>query len=149
MRIYKGHGHAVTSIVILGNVMVTACLDKLVRVYELQSHDRLQVYGGHSDMVMCMAVHKSVMYAGCYDGSVHATRLNLTVNFRCWWQNCGLIFGVAEHLVDHLVSDHSSPNLQTFKCRWRDCSAFFSSQSAVRQGLPAHMKSHVETDSEL
>lgn len=36
VRIYKGHGHAVTSIVILGKVMVTACLDKLVRVYELQ-----------------------------------------------------------------------------------------------------------------
>lgn len=36
LRIYKGHGHAVTSIVILGKVMVTACLDKLVRVYELQ-----------------------------------------------------------------------------------------------------------------
>lgn len=36
VRIYKGHDHAVTSIVILGKVMVTACLDKLVRVYELQ-----------------------------------------------------------------------------------------------------------------
>lgn len=39
VRIYKGHGHAVTSIVILGKVMVTASLDKLVRVYELQVQD--------------------------------------------------------------------------------------------------------------
>uniref|UniRef100_A0A3Q3N199 Zinc finger protein 106-like n=1 Tax=Labrus bergylta TaxID=56723 RepID=A0A3Q3N199_9LABR len=149
VRIYKGHGHAVTSIVILGKVMVTASLDKLVRVYELQSHDRLQVYGGHSDMVMCMAVHKSVIYTGCYDGSVQAVKLNLMKNYRCWWQNCSLIFGLAEHLVQHLVRDHNNPNLQTVKCRWRSCSAFFSTQQSVRQELPEHMKSHVEKDSRV
>ncbi|XP_038582999.1 zinc finger protein 106 [Micropterus salmoides] len=149
VRIYKGHGHAVTSIVILGKVMVTACLDKLVRVYELQSHDRLQVYGGHSDMVMCMAVHKSVIYTGCYDGSVQAVKLNLMKNYRCWWQNCSLIFGMAEHLVQHLLSDHSNPNLQTVKCRWRGCSTFFSTQQSVRQELPEHMQSHVENDSRV
>ncbi|XP_067428776.1 zinc finger protein 106 isoform X1 [Thunnus thynnus] len=149
VRIYKGHGHAVTSIVILGKVMVTACLDKLVRVYELQSHDRLQVYGGHSDMVMCMAVHKSVIYTGCYDGSVKAVKLNLMKNFRCWWQNCSLIFGMAEHLKQHLIGDHSNPNLQTVKCRWRGCSTFFSTQQLVRQELPKHMQSHVEKDSKV
>ena len=36
VRIYKGHNHAVTVVNILGKVMVTACLDKFVRVYELQ-----------------------------------------------------------------------------------------------------------------
>ncbi|XP_071323660.1 zinc finger protein 106 [Trachinotus anak] len=149
LRIYKGHGHAVTSIAILGKVMVTACLDKLVRVYELQSHDRLQVYGGHSDMVMCMAIHKSVIYTGCYDGSVQAVKLNLMKNYRCWWQNCSLIFGMEEHLVQHLVGDHSNPNLQTVKCRWRGCDAFFGSQQSVRQKLPEHMQGHVENDSKV
>ncbi|XP_013871165.1 zinc finger protein 106 isoform X2 [Austrofundulus limnaeus] len=147
VRIYKGHSHAVTSIVILGKVMVTACLDKLIRVYELQSHDRLQVYGGHSDMVMCMAVHKSVIYTGCYDGTVQAVKLNLLKNYRCWWQGCSLIFGVPEHLFHHLTQDHSNPNLQTAKCRWRDCNSFFATQQAVRQDLPEHMQSHVENDS--
>ncbi|MED6267508.1 hypothetical protein CHARACLAT_012986 [Characodon lateralis] len=146
VRIYKGHGHAVTSIVILGKVMVTACLDKLVRVYELQSHDRLQVYGGHSDMVMCMAVHKSVIYTGCYDGSVQAVKLNLMKNYRCWWQSCFLIFGIPEHLSQHLVGDHSNPNLQTVKCRWKECNRFFSTQQSVRQELPEHMQSHVDGD---
>ncbi|XP_034756446.1 zinc finger protein 106-like isoform X2 [Etheostoma cragini] len=149
VRIYKGHDHAVTSIVILGKVMVTACLDKLVRVYELQSHDRLQVYGGHSDMVMCMAVHKSVIYTGCYDGSVQAVKLNLMKNYRCWWQNCALIFGMVEHLVQHLVRDHSNPNLQAVKCRWRGCSTFFGTQQSVKQKLPEHMKRHVESDSTI
>ncbi|XP_034435143.1 zinc finger protein 106 isoform X2 [Hippoglossus hippoglossus] len=147
LRIYKGHGHAVTSIVILGKVMVTACLDQLVRVYELQSHDCLQVYGVHSDMVMCMTIHKSVIYTGCYDGSVQAVKLNLLNNYRCWWQNCSLIFGMAEHLVQHLVGDHSKPSLQMVKCRWRGCEKFFSTQQAVRQKLPDHMRNHVENDS--
>ncbi|XP_037607356.1 zinc finger protein 106 isoform X3 [Sebastes umbrosus] len=149
VRIYKGHDHAVTSIVILGKVMVTACLDKLVRVYELQSHDRLQVYGGHSDMVMCMAVHKSVVYTGCYDGSVQAVKLNLMKNYRCWWQSCAMIFGMAEHLLQHLVRDHSNPNLQAVKCRWRSCSTFFGTQQSVQQTLPEHMQSHVENDSKV
>ncbi|XP_068593399.1 zinc finger protein 106 isoform X2 [Cebidichthys violaceus] len=149
VRIYKGHDHAVTSIVILGKVMVTACLDKLVRVYELQSHDRLQVYGGHSDMVMCMAVHKSVVYTGCYDGSVQAVKLNLMKNYRCWWQNCALIFGNAEHLLQHLVRDHCNLNLQAVKCRWRGCSTFFGTQQSVQQNLPEHMQSHVENDSKV
>ncbi|XP_061609519.1 zinc finger protein 106 [Phyllopteryx taeniolatus] len=149
LRIYKGHAHAVTAIVILGKVMITACLDKLIRVYELQSHDRLQVYGGHSDMVMCMAVHKSVIYTGCYDGSVRAVKLNLMKNYRCWWQNCSLIFGMAEHLVQHLVADHSNPSLEAVVCRWRGCSAFFSTQQAVKQELPEHMQSHVDVDSKV
>ncbi|XP_029902441.1 zinc finger protein 106 [Myripristis murdjan] len=149
VRIYKGHGHSVTSIAILGKVMVTACLDKLVRVYELQSHNRLQVYGGHSDMVMCMAIHKSVIYTGCYDGSVQAVKLNLMENYRCWWLPCSLIFGVGEHLIQHLLKDHSNPQLQTVKCRWRGCNAFFATQDAVKQELPEHMRSHMEQDSKM
>ncbi|KAK1888928.1 Zinc finger protein 106 [Dissostichus eleginoides] len=149
IRIYKGHNHAVTSIIILGKVMVTASLDKMVRIYELQSHDRLQVYGGHSDMVMCMAVHKSMIYTGCYDGSIQAVKLNLMKNYRCWWYNCTLIFGMAEHLSEHLLRDHSNSNLQAIKCRWRGCSSFFGTQQAVREKLPEHMQSHVEKDSEV
>ncbi|CAN9507885.1 unnamed protein product [Ophioblennius macclurei] len=147
VRIYKGHGHAVTSIVILGKVMVTACLDKLVRVYELQSHDRLQVYGGHSDMVMCMAVHKSVIYTGCYNGTVQAVKLNLMNNHRCWWQNCSLIFGMPEHLVQHLIGDHTNPSLQSVKCRWRNCSTYFATQQLIKEKLPEHMQKHVQDDS--
>lgn len=36
LRVYEGHSHAVTVVAVLGKVMVTACLDKLVRVYDLQ-----------------------------------------------------------------------------------------------------------------
>ncbi|KAM9778225.1 zinc finger protein 106-like isoform X3 [Syngnathus typhle] len=149
IRIYKGHGHAVTSIVILGKVMVTSCLDKLIRVYELQTHDRLQVYGGHSDMVMCMAVHKSVIYTGCYDGSVQAVKLNLMKNYRCWWQNCCLIFGMAEHLLQHLTRDHTNPKLEVVNCRWRGCNKFFPTQQAVKEEVPGHMQNHVDVDSKV
>ncbi|XP_062324243.1 zinc finger protein 106 isoform X4 [Osmerus eperlanus] len=149
VRIYKGHGHAVTALAILGKVMVTASLDKLVRVYELQSHDRLQVYGGHTDMVMCMAIHKSIIYTGCYDGTVQAVKLNLIENYRCWWQGCSLIFAVADHLVQHLLCDHSNAQLQNVKCRWKSCDAFFSAKQSSLKELPGHMQSHVKKDSKL
>uniref|UniRef100_A0A8C1X5Z3 Zinc finger protein 106a n=1 Tax=Cyprinus carpio TaxID=7962 RepID=A0A8C1X5Z3_CYPCA len=149
VRIYKGHSHAVTVVAILGKVMVTACLDKLVRVYELQSHDRLQVYGGHSDMVMCMVIHKSMIYTGCYDGSVRAVRLNLIQNYRCWWYGCTLIFGVMEHLQQHLLNDHTSPAQQTFKCRWRNCDTFFTTRNGSKQAVHCHMQKHAEDDSKM
>lgn len=147
VRIYKGHNHAVTVVNILGKVMVTASLDKCVRVYELQSHDRLQVYGGHSDMIMCMAIHKSMIYTGCYDGSVQAVRLNLLQNYRCWWHGCSLIFGVAEHLRQHLLTDHTNPNFQTLKCRWKNCDAFFTARRGSKQDAIGHIERHAEEDS--
>ncbi|XP_052009330.1 zinc finger protein 106-like [Xyrauchen texanus] len=147
VRIYKGHSHAVTVVAILGKVMVTACLDKLVRVYELQSHDRLQVYGGHSDMVMCMVIHKSMIYTGCYNGSVRAVRLNLIQNYRCLWYGCTLIFGVMEHLQQHLLDDHT--NQQTFKCRWRNCDSFFTTRNGSEQVVHSHMQKHVKEDSNI
>ncbi|XP_062379099.1 zinc finger protein 106 [Sardina pilchardus] len=149
VRIYKGHSHAVTVVAILGKVMVTACLDKLVRVYELQSHDRLQVYGGHSDMVMCMVIHKSMIYTGCYDGSVRAVKLNLIQNYRCLWHGCSLIFGVMEHLQQHLLQDHAAPGLQMLKCRWKNCDGFFSARNGTKQGLEKHMHKHAEEDSRM
>ncbi|KAJ3607075.1 hypothetical protein NHX12_026590 [Muraenolepis orangiensis] len=149
VRIYKGHSQSVTAIIILGKVMVTACLDKLVRVYELQSHDRLQVYRGHTDMVMCMGIHKSVIYSGGYDGSVQAVKLNLMKNYRCWWQGCSLIFGVEDHLTQHLLGDHSNSGLCELTCRWKNCEALFPTPNAVQKELPSHMQSHTEKDSQL
>ncbi|XP_073410277.1 zinc finger protein 106 isoform X2 [Dendrobates tinctorius] len=144
VRIYKGHNHAVTVVNILGKVMVTASLDKFVRIYELESHDRLQVYGGHSDMIMCMAIYKSMIYTGCYDGSVQAVRLNLMQNYRCWWHGCSLIFGVAEHLKHHLLTDHTNPNFQTLKCRWKNCDAFFTARRGSKQDAIGHIERHAE-----
>ncbi|NXC50245.1 ZN106 protein, partial [Penelope pileata] len=149
VRIYKGHNHAVTVVNILGKVMVTACLDKFVRVYELQSHDRLQVYGGHTDMIMCMTIHKSMIYTGCYDGSVRAVRLNLMQNYRCWWHGCSLVFGVVDHLKQHLLTDHTNPNFQTLKCRWKNCDAFFTSRRGSKQDAVEHIERHAEDDSRV
>ncbi|XP_074853170.1 zinc finger protein 106 isoform X2 [Carettochelys insculpta] len=149
VRIYKGHNHAVTVVNILGKVMVTACLDKFVRVYELQSHDRLQVYGGHSDMIMCMTIHKSMIYTGCYDGSVQAVRLNLMQNYRCWWHGCSLIFGVVDHLKQHLLTDHTNPHFQTLKCRWKNCDAFFTSRKGSKQDAAGHIERHAKDDSRI
>ncbi|KAM6912814.1 zinc finger protein 106 [Xenentodon cancila] len=149
VQVYKGHSHAVTVVDVLGKVMVTACLDKLVRIYDLQSQDQLQVYGGHKDMVLCMDIHKNMIYTGCYDGSVQAIKLNLTQNHRCWWHGCSLVFGMKEHLQQHLVSDHTSPNFQTLKCRWKKCEEFFCARNSSKQMMLLHMQRHAEEDTEV
>ncbi|KAL4656170.1 zinc finger protein 106 isoform X1 [Arapaima gigas] len=149
VRVYKGHSHAVTVVTILGKVMVTACLDKLVRIFDLQSHEQLQVYGGHRDMVTCMVVHKNMIYTGCYDGSVQAVRLNLIKNHRCWWHGCSMVFGVMEHLQQHLLGNHSSNSFQTLKCRWKKCDTTFSVRNNTKQDVPRHMQKHAEEDSKL
>uniref|UniRef100_A0A671WWW9 Zinc finger protein 106 n=1 Tax=Sparus aurata TaxID=8175 RepID=A0A671WWW9_SPAAU len=149
VRVYKGHSHAVTVVSILGKVMVTACLDKLVRVYDLQSHEQLQIYGGHKDMVMCMAIHKNMIYTGCYDGSVQAVKLNLMQNYRCRWHGCSLVFGMMEHLQQHLINDHTSANVQTLKCRWKDCEEFLCARNSSKQAMLVHVKKHAEEETEL
>uniref|UniRef100_A0A672FK98 Zinc finger protein 106a n=1 Tax=Salarias fasciatus TaxID=181472 RepID=A0A672FK98_SALFA len=135
LRVYRGHSHAVSVVTVLGSVMVTACLDKLVRVYDLQSQEQLQVYGGHSDMVMCMAVHRNTIYTGCYDGSVRAVRLHLENRFHCRWQGCSLVFGLQDHLQQHLLCCHGDSS-QTLRCRWRNCEEEFNVRSCkqVRGG---------------
>lgn len=72
---YKGHSHAVTVVAALGKVMVTACLDKLVRVYDLQVsvaslsalYPMLKKSGlvrgsPHSPMVSCRSMEDTVTW---------------------------------------------------------------------------------------
>ncbi|XP_017269259.1 zinc finger protein 106 isoform X2 [Kryptolebias marmoratus] len=150
-RVYKGHSHGVTVVTVLGKVMVTACLDKLVRVYDLQSQNQLQVYGGHKDMVLCMAVYKNMIYTGCYDGSVQAVKLNLMQNYRCWWHGCSLVFGMSEHLQQHLISHHTGANFQLLKCRWKNCEEFFCARNSSKQLqiMMLHMQKHAEEPTEV
>ncbi|CAN9502603.1 unnamed protein product [Ophioblennius macclurei] len=148
LRVYKGHSHAVTVVIVLGNVMVTACLDKLVRVYDLQSQEQLQVYSGHTDMVMCMAVHRNMIYTGCYDGTVRAVKLNLMQNSRCQWHGCSLVFGLTDHLQQHLINDHSGSS-PTLKCRWRNCEEFFGSRGSKQGKLLLHLQRHAAEEAQV
>lgn len=100
-------------------------------------------------MIMCMTIHKSVIYTGCYDGSIQAVRLNLMQNYRCWWHGCTLIFGVVDHLKQHLLTDHTNPNFQTLKCRWRNCDAFFTARKGSKQDVAGHIECHAEDDSKI
>ncbi|KAI8514981.1 hypothetical protein Bbelb_075720 [Branchiostoma belcheri] len=142
--IYKGHTHAVTGIHVVGKVMITASLDRLVRVFEVASQEKLQVYGGQKDMIMCLKVHKSMVYVGCYDGSLTALPLDLTKNFRCWWRTCSLIFGMREHLKQHLGSDHIQPNYNTITCCWKSCGKDFCMKKHNMQEVQQHLSAHVD-----
>lgn len=58
---------------------------------------------------------------------------NSFVYFLYQWHGCSLIFGVVDHLKQHLLNDHTNPNFQTLKCRWKNCDAFFTSRKSSKQ----------------
>lgn len=62
VRIYKGHNHAVTVVNILGKVMVTACLDKFVRVYELQVEFRSSILLEWFGEIVCLGLMLIFLY---------------------------------------------------------------------------------------
>ena len=47
------------------------------------------------------------------------------------WHGCSLIFGVREHLQQHLVNDHS--NVSLLKCRWKSCDEIFGARNCSKQ----------------
>lgn len=53
--------------------------------------------------------------------------------FSLQWHGCSLIFGVVDHLKQHLLTDHTNPNFQTLKCRWKNCDAFFTARKGSKQ----------------
>lgn len=142
VRVYKGHSHAVTVVTVLGKVMVTACMDKLVRVYDLQvgikrhtvcvcahalttcsvsqSHEQLQVYGGHKDMVMCMAVQRSMVREAATVSFVGFILQCLRLK-----RDCG-VFQIYTGCYDGSVQAVKLNLLQNFRCWVRekaDCCA--------------------------
>uniref|UniRef100_A0A8C4QBT2 Zinc finger protein 106a n=1 Tax=Eptatretus burgeri TaxID=7764 RepID=A0A8C4QBT2_EPTBU len=147
LRVYKGHRHTVMAVCVLGQVLLSACLDRLVRVFDLETHDRLQVHR-HKDMVMCMTVHKSVIYTGCYNGMVQATKLDLMQNYRCWWQGCLFIFGALNHLKDHLQMDHMPTSVLQATCFWKSCGKNFCLEENDNE-MVQHLVKHAEMDSRM
>ncbi|XP_008057542.1 zinc finger protein 106 isoform X2 [Carlito syrichta] len=149
LRTLEGHSKTILCMKVVNDLVFSGSSDQSVHAHNIHSHDRLQVYGGHKDMIMCMTIHKSMIYTGCYDGSIQAVRLNLMQNYRCWWHGCSLIFGVVDHLKQHLLTDHTNPNFQTLKCRWKNCDAFFTARKGSKQDAAGHIERHAEDDSKI
>lgn len=62
---------------------------------------------------------------------VSGTLFNFSISLQ--WHGCSLIFGVVDHLKQHLLTDHTNPNFQTLKCRWKNCDAFFTARKGSKQ----------------
>lgn len=102
----------------------------------------------------------------------------VTCVFMCvQWYGCSLVFGVMEHLQQHLINDHTGANAQApLKCRWKHCEEFFCGRTSSKQvqkcfslqvekrfevvgpgcddlcllqGMLVHMQKHAEEESEL
>ena len=55
------------------------------------------------------------------------------MSLRLQWHGCSLVFGVREHLEQHLADAHANHCFQTLKCRWRSCDEFFCSRNGSKQ----------------
>ncbi|KAG7263658.1 hypothetical protein CRUP_037990 [Coryphaenoides rupestris] len=144
LQVYGGHTDMVMCMAIHKSVVRSICvviLHRSVVAPILPSHRA-------DSTTQCFRLGPQI-YTGCYDGSVQAVKLNLMKNHRCWWHGCSLIFGVEEHLTQHLLSDHSNPSLSTVRCRWKNCEELFPTPDAVQQELPSHMQNHTEKHSQL
>lgn len=111
------HSGAVSAIEIMGKVLITACFDKMIRCFDLERLQLLQVYGGHTDMIFSLATHNGVIYSGSRHGSVQGFILDLTKFHECKWRACGLHFGILDHLREH-IKVHRTVSLE---CKWEGC----------------------------
>lgn len=50
------------------------------------------------------------------------------------WHGCSLVFGVMDHVQQHLINDHSSgSSSQTQRCRWKNCEESFGARNSAKQ----------------
>ncbi|EQB77515.1 zinc finger protein 106 isoform 1-like protein [Camelus ferus] len=168
--VFEGHTSKVNCLLVTQTsgknaALYTGSSDHTIRCYNVRNNKRLEIFECHGPRaVSCLATAQEgarkllvvgsydctiSIYTGCYDGSIQSVRLNLMQNYRCWWHGCSLIFGVVDHLKQHLLTDHTNPNFQTLKCRWKNCDAFFTARKGSKQDATGHIERHAEDDSKI
>ncbi|XP_046860013.1 zinc finger protein 106-like [Xenia sp. Carnegie-2017] len=112
---------SVSGLQALGGVLVTSSLDKIVRCYDIETGELLQLYGGNTNMIFSLCVLGNMIYTGCRDGRLSSVKLDLRKYHSCKWRNCSLKFGVLSHFKQH-VEDHINETVNL-----KDCLAGMSS----------------------
>ena len=80
-----------------------------------------------------MTIHKSMIYTSQHDASIQVAKLNLTQNYQCRPHGYSLIFGLCRSFKTTSVTDHTDPDFQTTRCRWKKCDALFTARKRSKQ----------------
>ena len=125
---YTGHELPVSSIQVLVTVLITACLDKKIRIFHIHSSELLQTYIGYSDQLFSMSMRKNIVYTGSKDGTIIALEIDLSSYFQCLWSECMLSFSSRPQINHHILEDHINilEDTHVSICGWGFCQEFFS-----------------------
>ncbi|KXJ10297.1 zinc finger protein 106, partial [Exaiptasia diaphana] len=144
LRSYCGQTLSVSGLQVVGRVLVSSCLDKLIRCYDLMSAELLQAYGGQSDMIFSVHVSNGRIYSGGRDGKLTSVKLDLRVYHPCKWKDCQLNFGISSHMKDHLKESHVIQPGTIEKCLWADCGQVFADSEEI-ETIMDHVLGHVDS----
>ena len=143
VRQYMGHALPVSSIQVLLTVILTACLDKKIRIFHAESAQLLLTYIGYSHQIFSMVVKNKILYTGSKDGIVFSSKLDLTSYFQCCWSECDLRFSSKQQIQQHLLEEHiESLDDNLTICGWGFCQEFLTLLSP--QAKSCHILSHTD-----
>ncbi|XP_046578949.1 zinc finger protein 106-like isoform X2 [Haliotis rubra] len=145
---FKEHGGIVTSVWVEGNTLYSAGFDRLVRCFDIKSHTlKKMYYGAGKGVIMSIEVHGDELYTGSREGHVECIQMK-SESWPCKIDMCQYVFGVREHLLHHLLTDHVLPNNKLARCMWKDCTDWLTQQRDDRS-LESHMRKHLDSLSGL
>ncbi|XP_071078853.1 zinc finger protein 106-like isoform X1 [Haliotis cracherodii] len=141
---FKEHGGIVTSVWVEGNTLYSAGYDRLVRCFDIKSHTlRKMYYGAGKGVIMSIAVHGDELYTGSREGHVECIQMKAE-SWPCKIDSCQYVFGVREHLLHHLLTDHVLPNNKLARCMWKDCTDWLTQQKDDGS-VEFHMRKHLDS----
>ncbi|XP_050404539.1 zinc finger protein 106 isoform X1 [Patella vulgata] len=144
-HVYKDHKGMVTSIYVDGGLLFSASYDRFVRCYDTENQTlKCMYYGAGHSVVSRLVVHDGKLYTGNRDGEISVIHINHQQVWPCQCDNCTHIFGVKDHLLHHVLTDHLTPNSFMTKCTWRGCKQWFSTQRESKN-VESHMLNHLQS----
>ncbi|XP_067680643.1 zinc finger protein 106-like [Haliotis asinina] len=144
---FKEHGGIVTSVCVEGNTLYSAGFDRLVRCFDIKSHAlKKMYYGAGKGVIMSIEVHGDELYTGSREGHVECIQMK-SESWPCKIDTCQYVFGVREHLLHHVLTDHVLPN-KLARCMWKDCTDRLTNQRDDRS-VESHMRKHLDSLSGL
>ncbi|KAL5008475.1 hypothetical protein ScPMuIL_014056 [Solemya velum] len=140
---YKDHRGIVTGLLLHGNMVLTSSYDKLIRCFDKENHSILKMYyGAGKGVITRMSLWNNKIISGNREGLAEAVSLKVDHNWSCQYKNCKLVFGYDSHLLHHIMTDHILVNCRTYRCQWKGCNQWISSDQG-KQNIKEHLKGHI------
>ncbi|XP_041352444.1 uncharacterized protein LOC121370955 [Gigantopelta aegis] len=141
---YSDHKGIVTSVWYWNDLLFSAGFDGFIRCFDLEKRIVKQMYyGAGKSAIKCMAVYGNKLYTGNRKGEVECVSLDLDKSWSCRSPGCKYVFGLRDHLLHHIITDHTLPNTKMMRCPWKDCPRWISTENNTKV-VEEHLKKHID-----